>query len=375
MSTQPPPNQPTVARSGSGSAWLVFVLIGLFVVAWNVQTFMLEGREPARATPAQAASGTPPVASAPAADPLAGAAQAPATALPAAPAPPPAAALAPPATDACSAEIARSGLQLPADFRVLAAGGYGGRELPYQIDQSGHAATQIDVVVSSPDKPVALMLGAYEPTVWKVSWTRGTRILGVFAGGYHSQRVAGLPRGLPLLNSSYQEHGACPYFYLGGESMDKLNPAARRVFGRPVDMVYPAGKDGTVYAGAPGPIGGIESSADTAVTSFVDRAAPLAGQPGIEEAIRLGQLRRAGPGDVGLWAQALAQSGQSYDLPPVSGQGPAQPIAPPPDVYVVTGEFTFPSGLYGAHSVTFVVPAGTPRPHGNPGHSPVLMLH
>src|SRR5207342_2739319 len=67
--------------------------------------------------------------------------------------------------DACDREMVRAGLALPADFRLLAAGAYQGRDLGFQIDQSGHSATQIDVVVTSRDKPVALMLGAYEPTI------------------------------------------------------------------------------------------------------------------------------------------------------------------------------------------------------------------
>jgi hypothetical protein len=277
--------------------------------------------------------------------------------------------------DACQSAVARSGMNLPADFRLLAAGGYRGRDLPFQLGQSGNRASQIDVVVSSPDKPVVLMLGAYDPTAWKVSWTRGTKIVAVYAGGYHTQRVAGLPKNMPLLVGTYEEKSACPYFYIGGDGMETVNPAARKVFGRPVDMVYLAGRDGTVFAGASGPLGGIESSNDTSVESFRDKDAPLAGQPGIEEAIRRGQLRRAGPGDVGLWSQALAQGGRSFDIPPVSGQSGQQPISVPGNVYVVMGDFTFPSGLYGAHSVTFLVPPGVPRPRGNPGHSSVHMLH
>jgi hypothetical protein len=35
----------------------------------------------------------------------------------------------------------------------------------------------------------------------------------------------------------------------------------------------------------------------------------------------------------------------------------------------------FPADLYGAHSVTVIVPRGVPRPTGNPGHSRILDMN
>ena len=76
----------------------------------------------------------------------------------------------------------------------MAAGSYSGRLVPFQIDQSGHQATQFDIGVHA-DKPVALLLSAYAPTIWSLGWTQNTRIVAVFATGYHCQAVAGLPPG------------------------------------------------------------------------------------------------------------------------------------------------------------------------------------
>ena len=42
------------------------------------------------------------------------------------------------------------------------------------------------------------------------------------------------------------------------------------------------------------------------------------------------------------------------------------------NVYVVLGEMQVPAGLFGAHSATFIVPSGVPRPTGDLGHSKVL---
>jgi hypothetical protein len=41
--------------------------------------------------------------------------------------------------------------------------------------------------------------------------------------------------------------------------------------------------------------------------------------------------------------------------------------------YIVREKIRFPAGLYGAHSVTFLVMKGAPYPDGDPGHSCVIM--
>jgi hypothetical protein len=40
--------------------------------------------------------------------------------------------------------------------------------------------------------------------------------------------------------------------------------------------------------------------------------------------------------------------------------------------YLARREFTLPTGLYGAHMITVIVPPGVTRPYGNPGHSQIL---
>lgn len=218
-------------------------------------------------------------------------------------------------------------LALPADAVVYAAGAYAGRKAGFQIDQSGHEATRIDVAVNSPGRPVALMLGAYEPTVWHIGWSPGTRILAVLVSGYHRQAVAGLPPAVPLLNSSYDNRGPCGYFYVAESRLAELNPMARRVFGLPVGMVFPADKAGRVVVGD-------------------------------------------------AWVDAVMQNAPQPDVPPVAGRGVPRPPGPPMHkAYVVLKPFTLPADLYCAHAVTFIVPRGVPRPQGNPGHSAVYDLN
>ncbi|MDB5909036.1 MAG: hypothetical protein JWP34_3150 [Massilia sp.] len=263
------------------------------------------------------------------------------------------------------------GLQLPADFAVFAAGAYSGRRTSSQIDQSGHQATQIDVAVNNPDKPVVLILGAYEPTIWNVGWSKETRILAVLVGGYHRQAIAGLDKSTPLLVSSRDEKGPCGYFSMSG-NLTELNPLSRRMFGRPVDLVYPAIK-GQADVGKPMPPGAtLVRSRDVTPESFHDKNAPLAGEAGLEDAVRQGLLRKATEADAEAWAEAVIQHSPQRDIPPVAGQErPKRHQLRIDKGYVVLKPFVYPSGLQGAHSARFIIPKGAPKPAGNPGHSTV----
>ena len=265
------------------------------------------------------------------------------------------------------------GLQLPENVAVYATGAYSGKPAGFQIDQSGHEATRFDLAVNSPDKPVVLMLGAYEPSVWNIGWSKGTRILAVLVSGYHRQAVAGLPKATPVINSSYDNKGPCGHFYVSDSTMGALNPMAKRVFNRPVSMVFPV-SNGKVVVGTP--LGGgaqLITSGDVTVEALRDPSAPLAGPAGLEDAVRKGLLRKASATDAQAWANAVAKNTPDSDLPPVAGQGKPVPRAPTfYSGYVVQKAFTFPAGLYGAHSSTFFVPKGVPTPQGNPGHSTVF---
>ena len=282
-----------------------------------------------------------------------------------------------PITDMAPRACAFSNLQLPAEFRILATGAYTGRTLSFQIDQSGHAATQFDVAVNSPDKPVVLMLGAYEPTIWNIGWTSKTRILAVLVSGYHRQAIAGLDPRVPTLNSSYDNKGTCGYFYVSSDGgLEKLNPLARKLFGKPVDLVYPAA-NGAAMVGEPvANMNNMVTHPASTPESFHNKSEPLAGAAGLEDGVRTGALRRATQADAQAWADAVAANTPNRDVPRVAGIGVPKPRAPSMhNGYVVLRDFTFPAGLYGAHSATFFVSKGAPPPKGNPGHSAVYDLN
>lgn len=263
-------------------------------------------------------------------------------------------------------------LKLPKNFVIFASGAYSGRELDFQIDQSGHEATQFDIAVNNTDNPVVLILGAYEPSIWNIGWSKGTKIVAVFATGNHKQVVAGLNKETPVLISTSDNKGPCDYFYLSESSLQKLNPTARMLFGRPVDMVYPV-KNGRAVIGQPlAPGARLLTASDNTPESYYDKSAPKAGPAGLQEAVEKGFLRKATRTDAEAWANALANSKPAPDIPPMAGGAKARPPVPSFHAgYVVLKPFTFPAGLYGGNSATFFIPKGVPRPQGKPGHSDI----
>jgi hypothetical protein len=252
--------------------------------------------------------------------------------------------------------------------KVFAAGAYGGRDLGFQIDQSGNEAGRIDVAVNHPDAPVVLMLGSYDPTIWHVGWSRGTRVAAVLVGGYHRQVVTGLPKDVPVLISTYDNKGPCGYFYVSAERAGTLNPIARRAFGRPVDMVYLAQQGRVLVGDSLGDAGGLITDAGARRDeSFRIADAQLAGEAGLAYAVSQGWLRKASQADANAWLAAHGAQAKA-DIPPIAGGRPAGRISLH-NGYVVLKAFTLPEGLYGAHSGTFFVPKGVSRPRGTLGHS------
>jgi len=277
-----------------------------------------------------------------------------------------------PNNPAQKSECSFSELKLPTDFSVFAAGAYSGRKISFQIDQSGHDGTQIDVAVNSPNKPVVLMLGAYEPTIWNIGWSKGTTILAVLVSGYHRQAVAGLEKHVPQLNSSYDNRGPCGYFYVANENLSALNPMAKRVFGRPVEMVFLAEKGRVVVGESLQSDTKLVTSSETSPTLLYDKDAPIAGPAGLADAARKGLLRKATAADADAWVDAVIRAFPQRDLPPVAGRGIPKPPRPPIyNGYIVLKSFTYPAGLYGGNSATFIIPKGIPRPDGNPEHSTI----
>jgi hypothetical protein len=253
-------------------------------------------------------------------------------------------------------------VQFPDKYRVIAASAYSGVKLPRPIDKSGHQATQINVVVNITDQPVALLLGAYEPTIWHISRTKNTKILAVLLSGYHKQVSTGLGKGIPELISTYQNNAACGYFD-NVEKPEALDVISQRLFQRPVDQVFPIDSGRIVIGDAISAATPLFYNNDLTNEDFFLKNVPSAGIAGLEAAVKLGLLRIAVPEDSFAWHLAKNPDWQKPDSSEKIKMNKA---------YVVLKEFTYPAGLFGRNAATFFIPKGVPNPEGNPGHSAIF---
>lgn len=262
--------------------------------------------------------------------------------------------------------------QFPANLLVLAGGSYSGRRTSRQIDDSGHEATVMDVVVNVPDTPVALMLGSHEPTIWNISRTPETRITAIVLSGYYTQVLTGVSPDVPVLNSTFHNKGPCDLFYLADDGMENLQSLAQQLFGRPLTQKYFA-TEGQLVIGQPVSSGmNLVADPSAAIESFYTPGAPPAATAGIREALERGVLRRATMGDALEWERAFRrhlqlEAGSAPPMPSVHGNKSDMLD----NAFIVLKPFVFPSGLYGEAATTFFVPRGVPFPTGKPGHSTV----
>ena len=256
------------------------------------------------------------------------------------------------------------GLMLPENYSVFSVGGYSGRELNVQIDSSGHMATQIDVKLSSSEpKPVALVLGAYEPTIWNIEWTNSVQILAIVANGYHDQKIAGANASTSMLISTFDNGNPCGFRYRSRSLQSDLNGLSELIFDDPVRTHFDVGRDGVVRI-RDGVIDDpvfVTDIANTPASYFLGQG-QLAGLPALEYAVIQGQIRPATEEDAQRWFDLAIASADSGDVAPI--------IRPQLyNAYVILKEYTFPSGLTGGNRATFFIPESIEVPEGDPGHS------
>lgn len=266
------------------------------------------------------------------------------------------------------------GIKFPEDMLIFAGGAYKGKETDYQIDQSGHQATQFDVFVNSPKKPVALILGAYEPSIWNISWTHDTYIKAVIVTGNHRQAIAGLPNDIPILNSTNYNEGKCGYMYVSSETLAKINPLSNKVFGKNVEMVYYAEKGKILFGEQMKGNDVLYTSKDNPPSSFVDKSKPLAGKAGLNDLVSKGVLRKSSGDELTRWKTEKAYKNppktKDEELPPVANAKTQIPTHTHIlNGYVILKKMTIPVGLYGGNMATFFLEKGVPYPDGDLGHS------
>jgi hypothetical protein len=247
---------------------------------------------------------------------------------------------------------------LPGDAEVHVVGRYRGeKELDVQLGESGHAVTEIEVIVDRTDHPVVLVLTAYDPVVWRVGLTDRADLAGVLVSGHHTQALLGIPATLPhRVRSGEQSLGCDTFAGIGPEDTAEIEPRIMALLGRRIDRFH------TVSAGDYFHIGGgstrrpfhVVYSDDLKLEDYpVYHGDIPAGPRGLDELVNRGELRLATKEEIDAW---IAGSGDERSHLHVGG------------VYYVDDAITLPPGLYGAHSRDFIIARGAPRPDGPKGH-------
>ena len=263
---------------------------------------------------------------------------------------------------------------LPSDFTVQAVGVYEGSiDTDVRLSASGHETKSVDVVVNMPEKNVVLVLMAYDPVLWQVKRTSGSRIAAVIVGGYHAQAVVGIERSVPLLISTNDGRKDCAesfYAYEAGPALLRADALVKKLTGREIEHLWSSYRLSTVPIGDPVPANvRLVSADDYKPEDYTNLPRFPSGQKGIEKLIELGLLRRATDADVNTWVEKASAQYRRFNptlsvSKPFGAQG----------VYTVLGKMRYPEGLYGGHSVAFLIPAGVPTPEGHPGHSAIYYL-
>jgi hypothetical protein len=250
----------------------------------------------------------------------------------------------------------------PKNMKVFAAGSYSGMHSDYRIGEKGENASVFRIIVNSPHEPVALILGAYDPSIWDISWSEGTKIEAVFTMGYHEQAISGLSKSVPVIIRNMR----CNNFYINEENLNQINPLSNKLFKKNADSVYYA-KDGYIFIGDS--ISDQEmlfNSADTSIASLNHQDAPLQKDEALYDAVSKGILRTVTPEDINRWLENLPKN---QNLPKVATPSPNKSKPYVHKGFVILKPFSIPEGLYGGYSATFFLEKGVPIPTGDLGHS------
>jgi len=247
----------------------------------------------------------------------------------------------------------------PSNLKVYGAGNYAGRAFDRQIDSSGHQSTVFDIAVNSPNHPVALVLGAYEPAVWNISWTEGTKIVAVAVTGYHRQIVIGVEPETPLLIS---RGNPCDSSYSWGRT-NWFSRFSEMLFHRPPDYIEDS-SNGKSVLGSPLMAGEqLISSKATSIDDFIDHNLPLAGSAALAQALLEGSIRKSNGDERKIWRKRWIEAHPGTS--PQQGSLTSHPLIADSSTYVIVKPYQIPKGLSATGVPVFFLPPGVPLPKGS----------
>jgi hypothetical protein len=262
---------------------------------------------------------------------------------------------------------------LPPNFEYDAVGIYKGVRTDVPKDPRFKGAKFVGAVtvrVTTTRQPVVLLLTSYESTVWNIEAARGAEIVGIAFSGYKPSMVQGeipeavKPIGLtPDASCSHQgySYGSAH----SGADFRRLQGLAIALAGTRLST-FQGINDPSQVKGVPpfivGP-GATHLSDLSTIRAGLQRHSPFGpANEGIDKLIAQGALRAATGDEIFAWKSADPELA-AYGL---VREGEAD--------YTILKPFTFPEGMYGAGSATFILPKGVPMPSGDIGHNTVLKM-
>ena len=282
------------------------------------------------------------------------------------------------------------GLALPPETEVYAVDGRVGRPLGWSIDyDQGRDPTLIKVAVNSPQAPVALILGAYEPNVWQIGWTEGTEIMAVAVIGQYRQAVSGLPPEVPVAMGGWSgepgRNAFCGLVDFSNRSNSvRLNEVSRRLFGRKFTGLVRSGNSRIVIGQILKSDTKVMTSRNLASGDFKTPSDSPEGEAGLTEALRRGLIKPATWVELRQWRRAAFErekreaEAEGRTLPAVfdntgGGSGAEYLIK---GFLVVSPDFVVPDRLKLSGNImfNFFVPPGMDRPAGPLGKQTRLLF-
>ena len=251
------------------------------------------------------------------------------------------------------------------DDQVILFGAYGGDALSSTTIAGQDEVTVSALVVIEPGAtPLYVMLASFGPMIWRFEGAV-SRVRQVVLLGSGPRGVTGVERA--RVAAWTETHQGLPVSFFSPDSPEAaaFRAIVENALGRPIDVMAGSYSVGTLALPS---------------ATVTPSARPTHVPPGFDPAVyQLGLwFTPGGIVDIDPASVISIAPAEPYEVLP-QGFGLAQLVASGAlearrdrYFYIARPIPRFPAGLYGAHSVTFVLGTGVPMPAGTPGHSCVV---
>lgn len=248
------------------------------------------------------------------------------------------------------------------------------------LDGLDGLTSRVDVKVGSFGAPVYLVLSAQKSVLWNLIVSQEASIAGLLVLGSDDQAVANAPSTLrPQIIASNKLTGTkCPHFttYLRqGKGKLEFERMLEEHIGRVPDEEIVLETTGEVVLGAVPPSGFRKLPIDGSKIFTHSRMAVGSTAPrelAFKELLDQGKIAALSVDEframVSVEAQVQALSRRQLS------ELEEQLLTATPPYYLVKEAFEVPHGMYGAHSVTFVIPGKLPKPKDPGSHNRYVRL-